>query len=61
VVTSLSRLGVVVSSCGVILLPLWCGHHLLWLWLWSVVIVVSHLLSEKMMTNDVVVHCLVAT
>ena len=61
VVLSSSRLGVVVSSCGVVLLLLWCGCHLLWSWLWSVVVVVGHLLSKKTMTNDVIIHHLVAT
>jgi len=51
---------VIILSCGVVLLSLWHGHHLLWLWLWSVIIVIGRLLSEKMMTNDDVVHCLVA-
>ena len=46
-VTLSSHLGVIVSSCGVILPSLWHGHHLLWLWLWSVVIVVGCLLSSS--------------
>ena len=51
---------VVVLSHGVILLSLWHGCHLLWLWLWSVVIVISCLLSKKMTMNVDVVRCLVA-
>jgi len=49
-VASSSCLGVVILSHGVVLLSLWCGRCLLWLWLWSVIIVVSHLLSEKTMS-----------